>query len=86
MPLRYEGTPITLLEAAAFGFPILAAARGGIPELVIDHEHVLLVRPDNPATPANGLLRLCTDPKFAQILGINAQQRVRNYFNINTQI
>lgn len=86
MPSRYEGTPIALLEAAALGLPIVAASSGGIPELVTDHEHALLVQPNNPTALANGLLRLCTDPKYAQTLGTNAQQRVQNNFNMNTQI
>lgn len=86
MPSRYEGTPIALLEAGALGLPILASASGGIPELVTDNEHALLVQPNNPIALANGLLKLCTDPEYAHTLGINAQQKVRNEFNMSTQI
>ena len=86
MPSRYEGTPIALLEAAAMGLPIIAAAAGGIPELVTNQEHALLVEPNNPAALAEGLRKLCSDLKFAQKLGDNAQQRVRTVFNMDTQI
>ena len=86
MPSRYEGTPIALLEAAALGLPILAAASGGIPELVTDQEHALLVQPNDPTALATGLLRLCSEREYAHTLGNNAQQRIRTTFDLNTQI
>ena len=86
MPSRYEGTPIALLEAAALGLPILAAASGGIPELVTDQEHALLVQPNDPMALATGLLKLCSEHEYARKLGHNAQQRIRSTFDLNTQI
>ncbi len=86
MPSRYEGTPIALLEAAALGLPILAAASGGIPELVTDQEHALLVQPNDPTALATGLLKLCSEHEYARKLGNNAQQRIRTTFDLNTQI
>lgn len=86
MPSRYEGTPIALLEAAALGLPILASASGGIPELVTDGEHALLIPPNDPAALADGLLKLCTDAQFAKTLGQNAQARIRAQFNLKAQV
>lgn len=86
MPSRYEGTPIALLEAALVGCPILASAVGGIPELVTDGEHALLVPPDDPEALANGAVSLCNDRELAKRLALNAQQRVRQEFNVEAQI
>jgi glycosyltransferase involved in cell wall biosynthesis len=86
MPSRYEGTPIALLEAAALGLPIIASASGGIPELVTDHEHALLVQPNDPTALAKSILSLCTDRSYGQALGIKAKQRIQTIFNMDTQI
>jgi glycosyltransferase involved in cell wall biosynthesis len=86
MPSRYEGTPIALLEAAALARPILAACAGGIPELVTHEQHAYLVPTQDPEALAQGFLRLALDREYAQRLGQNAQQRVRQRFNPESQL
>jgi glycosyltransferase involved in cell wall biosynthesis len=86
MPSRYEGTPIALLEAAAFARPILASDTGGIPELVRNQEEALLIPPGDIAALAEGLARLALDRDYAYRFGQNAQQRVRQSFNLDTQL
>ncbi|HLO18573.1 MAG TPA: glycosyltransferase, partial [Anaerolineales bacterium] len=86
MPSRYEGTPLALLEAAALARPILASATGGIPELVTHEEHALLVPPGDVAALAQGLLKLVSDHDYAQRLGQNAQQKIRQAFNLESQV
>ncbi len=86
MPSRYEGTPIALLEAAALGRPIIASRSGGIPELVNDEEHALLIPPENPAKLAEALIRLSQNREFAALLGMNAQKHIETHFNLDNQI
>ena len=86
MPSRYEGTPIALLEAAALGRPILAACAGGIPELVTHEQHAYLVSTHDPEVLAQGFVKLALDREYAQRLGQNAQQRVRERFNPESQV
>ena len=86
MPSRYEGTPIALLEAAALARPILASCSGGIPELVRHEEHALLVPPGDPTALAHGLVKLASDRNYAEVLGQNAQQRIRQDFNLESQV
>ncbi len=86
MPSRYEGTPIALLEAAALARPILAACAGGIPELVVHEQHAHLVPTHDPEALAQGFLKLALDRDYAQRLGRNAQQRVRERFNPDSQV
>lgn len=86
MPSRYEGTPIAVLEAAAMACPILASDAGGIPELVANEEHALLVQPEDPSALAQGLIRLGADRAFARRLGENAQRRVREKFSLEAQV
>jgi glycosyltransferase involved in cell wall biosynthesis len=86
MPSRYEGTPIALLEAAALARPILATCAGGIPELVTHEKHAWLVPTPAPEALAQGFLKLAQDLEYAKKLGQNAQQRVRERFNPETQV
>jgi len=86
LPSRYEGTPVALLEAAALACPILASSCGGIPELVTHEQHALLVPPEDPTALAKGLVKLILDRNYAQTLGQNAQQRIRENFNLESQV
>ena len=86
MPSRYEGTPIALLEAAALARPILASSTGGIPELVKHEEQALLVPPGNSTALAQGLLKLTLDRPYAEMLGKNAQQRICQSFDLDSQV
>jgi glycosyltransferase involved in cell wall biosynthesis len=86
MPSRYEGTPIALLEAAALARPILASATGGIPELVQHEKHAFLVPPGDAAAVAHGLVKLTLDQEYARSLGRNAQLRIQQKFNLESQV
>src|SRR5690349_20632628 len=86
MPSRYEGTPIALLEAAALARPILASAIGGIPELVQHEEYALLVPPGDPDALAQSLVKLSLDRDYARSLGENAQLRIQQKFNLESQV
>lgn len=86
MASRYEGTPIALLEAAALARPILASATGGIPELVSDGQHALLVPPGDPRALADGMVRLCEDRALAERLGESARRQVLERFGLERQV
>jgi glycosyltransferase involved in cell wall biosynthesis len=86
MPSRYEGTPIALLEAAALGAPVLATYAGGVPELVRDQEHALLVESSDVDGMARALVKLCCEPEFAAAMAGRAQQHVREVFSLERQL
>ena len=85
MPSRYEGTPIALLEAGSLGIPIIASNVGGIPELIQDQTDALLVPPDDPQALAHAVTRLMTDKKLAEMISINAVEKIRTKFNMERQ-
>lgn len=64
MPTRLtEGLPYTILEALAAGTPVLTTRRGGIPDVIVDHEYGVFVDPPEPAAIAAALRELAASPE-----------------------
>src|SRR5439155_25720744 len=64
-----EGMPVSLMEAAACGVPVVATAVGGVPELVVDGATGLLVPAGDARALANALERLLIDDDLRARLG-----------------
>jgi len=78
---HYEGLPLVLLEAMAFGKPVIATAVDGVPELVSDNRTGLLFEHQDDAALAAHVLSLMRDPARAEELGICAQAFVQAHFS-----
>jgi glycosyltransferase involved in cell wall biosynthesis len=68
MPSRWEGLPLSALEALASGTPLVATDVRGLRELVSNEENALLV-PEDPHALAAALRRVLDDPDLAARLG-----------------
>lgn len=64
---RIDNMPVTLLEAAATGLPIVATNVGGIPDL-LTHEVDALLTPTEPTALADAICRLLEEPDLAETL------------------
>src|SRR5262249_7488416 len=69
-----EGTPVSLIEAAAAGRPAVATAVGGVPEVVTDETGVLVPADDDRAL-ARGLVELAGDGARRARMGEAARDR-----------
>ena len=78
---RPDPFPNAALEAAAAGVPVVAAAHGGLPEMLRDGETGLLVEPGDPAELAAALRSLADDPHRARRLGDAAAADVAARFS-----
>jgi len=63
LPSHAEGLPTAVLEAMAVGVPVVAAAVGGVPEIVRDGDSGRLVAPHDVAALANALADLLASPE-----------------------
>jgi glycosyltransferase involved in cell wall biosynthesis len=81
-PAHTEGLGVALLEAGACGVPVIAAAAGGIPEVIVDEHTGLLVRPGDAHGLAEAVVRLLDSPSLAQRLGLAARARVESAFSV----
>jgi glycosyltransferase involved in cell wall biosynthesis len=64
LPSRWEGLPLTALEALASGTPLVATNVRGVRELVVDGQDALLV-PEEPGALAAALRRVLDDPQLS---------------------
>jgi glycosyltransferase involved in cell wall biosynthesis len=78
---RSEGFGLVLLEAGAFGVPVIATRVGGIPEIIAGPEYGLLVEPDDPGALESALEDLLQNAEKARVLGENLRRRVRTVFS-----
>lgn len=78
---RNEGTPVSLIEAAAAGRPVVATAVGGTQSVVRDGVTGLLVRPGEPEGIAAALNQLLGDRPLADRFGLAARNHVKQRFS-----
>ena len=83
MPSYYETFGISVIEAMAFGLPVVATSVGGLPEVVEDGVTGILVPPGNSEALADAIIRLLRDPDLRQRMGWAGQERVRAEFTVD---
>lgn len=70
-----ETFPISLLEAAGMGLPVIGSRWAGIPDIVVDGETGFIVEPRDVDSLYEAMMRLVENPERAQRMGIAAQAR-----------
>jgi glycosyltransferase involved in cell wall biosynthesis len=70
-----------LLAAMAHGLPVVAIARGGVPEVLEDGKNGLLVKDLDPVALAASIARLVSNPADATRLGAAARETVSFRFS-----
>ncbi|MEM7130818.1 MAG: glycosyltransferase [Chloroflexota bacterium] len=73
MPSILEGLPVTLVEAMAYGRPIIATNVGGIPELIHNEVNGLLCEPKDVGALAKHICRLIENQELRTKLGNSAR-------------
>jgi len=80
-----EGIPVALMEAMAYGIPVISTIIGGIPELVQD-DAGLLVPPASVEALANAISQTIHDEKLWHEITKKAHERIRSEFNLHSNV
>lgn len=77
----YENFPYSVLEAFAYGKPVIATRIGGIPEMVSNGENGLLVEPGDWDDLRKSMDYLHNHPEIAEKMGMAARKTVETRYN-----
>jgi colanic acid/amylovoran biosynthesis glycosyltransferase len=81
-----EGTPVTILEAAAAGLPIVSTAHAGIKEAVVDGVTGFLVAEHDVKLMAEKMIFLISSPQFAAQMGTAGRDHIIKNYELTNRI
>ncbi len=84
LPSFGEGIPVVLMEAMAMELPVVASRIMGIPELVEDGVHGLLVTPGRSDLVADAIEKLASDPALRHQMGEEGRRKVLKEFDLDS--
>ncbi len=82
VPSLHEGMPFVLLEALAYGRPVIASRVGGMAEVLENGKNALLVPPHSSQDLAVAINKVSEDSGLAEILGNEAYDLYCEKFNV----
>lgn len=82
MPTFYswEGQPLSIIEALAFGTPIISTYHKGIPEQVKDEYNGYLIKTNDPQEIIDAILKGIKSPDNYSTLSKNAIKHFQDHF------
>ncbi len=80
-----EGQPVSLIEAAASGLPIVSTYHSGIPDLVMDGETGYLVEEHDVNAMGERIAYLACHPELWTQFGLAGRARVKKEFSLETE-
>ena len=86
LPSLWEGMPVALMEAMACGLPCIASNVGGVGELIDNNVNGILIEPKDIDALYSSMLRLISDSAERNNLGINARQKILDYYSKKAMI
>jgi glycosyltransferase involved in cell wall biosynthesis len=82
----WEGSPLAVMEYMAARKAIVATRVGGVPDLIDDGVHGILVPPRAPAALAEAVARLLDDRQLAAQMGAHARERQQREFDMDVMV
>lgn len=82
----HEAFGRVIIEAQACGVPVVASRVGGVVDIIEDQKTGLLVPPGDPASIAQGTIKIFKDIKLSCFLVENAYKKVKEKYNLELMI
>ena len=88
LPTRYvnEGQPVSIIEAIAYGCPVIATKYRAIPDLVVDGKSGFFVEYNDADAIADRLQELTKDASLFETMSHNAVEHYRNNFTLDAHL
>lgn len=77
----HEGIPMSVLEAMAYGAPLVAPEVGGFPEIIQSGVHGFLVKERKAENFAAACLKIIRDPDRHREMSLQARARIERHFS-----
>ena len=84
LPSYAEGFPMAVLDAWAYGLPVITTPVGGIPDIAKDSENLLLFNPGDIKMLAHQIERMITDSTLKENISKESIKLAQTTFNIDT--
>lgn len=84
LPSYAEGFPMAVLDAWAYGLPVITTPVGGIPDIVVDGKNGLLFTPGDIDALANKLELLINNHELRKTLSVEAYKLSTTEFSLQT--
>ena len=84
LPSYAEGFPMAVLDAWAYGLPVVTTPVGGVPDVAVDGENMLLFNPGDVDALAMQLERIMNDERLRQKLSEESVKMAHGKFDLVT--
>lgn len=86
LPSYSEGLPYSVLEALAFGVPVVATDVGGIPDAIEHGVHGLIIEPRNAEALASAISELAGNIEQLDTMSTACRSRAEEEYSISTLV
>ena len=86
LPSRFEGLPLSIIEAMFAELPVIATDVGSVRELVVNGESGVLVPPNDVTALAAAMRELAGQPERRAALGAAGRERALAHFSLESML
>jgi glycosyltransferase involved in cell wall biosynthesis len=84
LPSYAEGFPMAVLDACSYGLPVITTPVGGVPDIAVDGENMLLFEPGDVVTLAEKLEMIISDESLRERLAKQSCNLAAGKFGLGT--